>query len=443
MNARPVWSEGLFLRPQHFQAAERAAEGASAARFEGALAAPYGLTALDIPEALTTGGQFQVARLTGILQDGEPVDLPATAPPPPLDVAPDTRDAIVYLTLPARQPGATAFAAPDTPEATAARYLIGEHELIDIADPERGSELIELGTPNFRYGIEEADLAGRTRIGLKRIREVQGKRLIFDEAYIPPVLDIRASPTLAAFLTDTLGRLEQRQDELALRSVDSLAGGSETFASFVLLQALNRWQPELKHLARLDRCHPERLFTAFLGLAGELATFSRAERRPPEFPRYEHADLETSFRPVMEALREWLSRPLTRSAVPLKLEQLGPGRYFSTITDRGLYDQGRFYLAVSARRPLEQVRAQFPGLAKIGSVTRMDRLETSALPGVPLAAVSAPPQQIRTLPNHVYFELDRSHPDWADFATAPSLGLLVAGDWPELSLELWCVRSSR
>jgi type VI secretion system protein ImpJ len=443
VNSRPVWSEGLFLRPQHFQAAERAAEAAVAARFEGGSVASYGLTMLDVPDDLRSGGQFQVARLTAILQDGEPVDIPATAPPPPLDVPADTRDAIVYLTLPARQPGATAFAAPGTAEAATARYLIAEHELIDIADPERNAELVELGTPNLRYGIEEADLAGRTKIGLKRIREVQGKKLIFDEAYIPPVLDIRASATLAAFLTDTLGRLEQRQDELALRSVDSLAGGSETFASFVLLQALNRWQPELKHLAHLERVHPERLFTAFLGLAGELATFSRAERRPPDFPRYDHDDLEACFRPLIEALREWLSRPLARSAVQLKLEQLGPGRYFSTIVDRGLYDQGRFYLAVSARRPLEQVRAQFPGLAKIGSVARMDRLESSALPGVPLAAVSAPPQQIRTLPNYVYFELDRTHSDWADFATAPALGLLVAGEWPDLALELWCVRSVR
>jgi predicted component of type VI protein secretion system len=59
---RIVWSEGLFLRPQHFQAAERAAEAAAAARFDGGQPAPYGLTQLDIPDDLTTGGQFHVAR---------------------------------------------------------------------------------------------------------------------------------------------------------------------------------------------------------------------------------------------------------------------------------------------------------------------------------------------------------------------------------------------
>ena len=35
MNERPVWSEGLFLRPQHFQVAERAGGAALHARLDG------------------------------------------------------------------------------------------------------------------------------------------------------------------------------------------------------------------------------------------------------------------------------------------------------------------------------------------------------------------------------------------------------------------------
>jgi type VI secretion system protein ImpJ len=44
------------------------------------------------------------------------------------------------------------------------------------------------------------------------------------------------------------------------------------------------------------------------------------------------------------------------------------------------------------------------------------------------------------LPGFVYFELDRGVPDWRDFATATALGLHVAGDWPQLTMELWCVK---
>ncbi len=441
MSFRPVWSEGLFLRPQHFQLAERGAASALHARFDGAQAYPWGIVELKLSDDLAQGAQVGIERLVAVLPDGEVVRIPGDAPPPaPFDVDGQVRGDIVYLTLPAEQNGAVAFAYGDAANADIARWHVVEQDAIDVTDPARTSDTIEVGRANLRFGIEEADLTGRIRLGLARIREVQGRRIVWDEAYVPPVLDIRASPVLAGFLIDTIGRLDSRQDELSLRAVEGAEGGTETFAAYLLLQLLNRWQPELRHLSRLDRVHPERLFTAFIALAGELATFTRADRRPEAFPDYDHENLEACFRPVMEALRAGLSTEFTRSAVQLELKQLQPGAYASTITDRTLYDQGRFYLAVATRRPAEQVRQSMPSVVKIGSVARMQQLVQSALPGVPLTPVAAPPPQIRVMPNYVYFELDRSSPDWRDFATAPALGLHIAGDWPDLDLELWCVR---
>ena len=46
-----------------------------------------------------------------------------------------------------------------------------------------------------------------------------------------------------------------------------------------MLQLINRWQPLLRHLADEPTLHPERLYSVFLQLAGDLATF-RDERRP-------------------------------------------------------------------------------------------------------------------------------------------------------------------
>ncbi len=441
MTERPVWSEGLFLRPQHFQLAERGQLSALHARLDGALSYPWGIVELQLSENLAQGAQVGVERLILVLPDGEVVRVPVDAPPPPpFDVHSQVRGEIVYLTLPADQAGAVAFAYGSAPDAGIARYHVVERETIDATDPARAADTIEVGRANLHFGVEEADLTGRIKIGLARIKELQGRRVVWDESYIPPVLDIRASQTLAGFLIDIMGRLDSRQDELSLRAVEGAEGGTETFAAYLLLQLLNRWQPELRHLSRLDRVHPERLFTAFVSFAGELATFTRADRRPTEFPDYDHENLEMCFKPVIEALRAGLSTEFSRSAVQLELKQLQPGAYASTINDRGLYDQGRFYLAVSTRKPAEQVRRSLPSVVKIGSVAKMQQLVQSALPGVPLSPVAAPPSQIRVMPNYVYFELDRSSPDWKDFATAPALGLHIAGDWPELDMELWAVR---
>lgn len=440
MNQHPIWSEGLFLRPQHFQASDSHARRNLHARLDGAAAYPWGIVHLEISDDLASGAQFGIKRLLAVLPDGEVIDIPGTQPPPPpFDITTNVRDEIVYLTLPARQPGALEYAAAIADDAVTARYLIRIANVIDATDPDRGSEAIEIAEPNVRFGIEESDRAGRICLGLARIRELQAKRVIFDDAYIPPSLDLRSCQTLAGFVIDILGRLEQRQDEVSLRAAEPSAG-SNSDAMFLLLIALNRWQPVLRHLARLDRVHPERLYATFISFAGELATFTSAERRPQAFPDYDHENLELCFRPVMEALRVALGVQIGAGAQPLKLVKLAPGAYNSVITDRSLYDSGRFFLAVSSARPAEMVRAQLPALVKIGSITKMEQLVNSAVPGVPLVPIGAPPSQIRALPGYVYFELDRTSPDWRDFATAPALGLHIAGEWPELQMELWCVK---
>jgi type VI secretion system protein ImpJ len=104
-------------------------------------------------------------------------------------------------------------------------------------------------------------------LGLARVREVLNGTVILDDRYIPPALDIRAGGRLAGFLTDIIGRSDQRVDELAVRAVEATDGGAEVFSSFLMLQALNRWTPLLIHLQSLPTVHPERLYEAFVSMA--------------------------------------------------------------------------------------------------------------------------------------------------------------------------------
>lgn len=440
-DSRVAWREGMFLRQQHFQQLDRHIDALVAARTERLRPYPWGLTELKVNQELGKLGKFAVERLSGVLPDGLPFSIPGDLPPPPpLDVPGDVRDAVVYLTLPAHQPGAAEYHDREGRGAAAARYLVDEEEVADAFSDERSRELIEVARPNLTFGVGQDQTYGRVLLGLARIREVHDGVITFDERYVPPALDIRATPRLTGYLSDIIGRAGQRVDELAHRAVEATDGGAETFASFLLLQALNRWTPQLAHLAALPGVHPERLYETFVGMAGELATLTRADRRPPPFPAYNHETLQLTFEPVVEALQAALSAVFDRSALQLDLQQAGPGAYTSRITDHSLYQNGYFYLAVNARAALDDIRGRFPAVAKIGAVQKMRQIVDSALPGVPLRHTPTPPPQLRVIPGYVYFELDRSSPDWRDFATAPALGLHVAGDWPELKLELWCVK---
>lgn len=442
-DSRVAWREGLFLRQHHFQQQDRHIDALVAALTGTLRPYPWGVSELKINENLASLGKFAIERLSGVMSDGLPFSMPGDLPPPPpLDVPADARDAIVYLTLPARQPGAVEFKAREERAAAAARYLVDEVDVIDSFSDDRTREPIELAVPNLSFGITQDQTYGRIVLAVAAIREVQNGALVFDERFIPPALDIRASARLAGFLSDIIGRAEQRVDELAVRAVEATEGGSETFASFLLLQALNRWCGTLRHLRALPAVHPERLYEAFLAMAGELSTLTRADRRPPPLPDYDHEKLQATFEPVFDLLQGSLSAVFDRSALQLDLQMAGPGAYTSRITDHNLYRTGYFYLAVNARASLDDIRARFPSMAKIGPVQRMREIVDSALPGVPLRHTPTPPPQLRVLPGYVYFELDRSAPDWREFARAPALGLHVAGDWPDLKLELWCVKSN-
>lgn len=439
---RVAWREGLFLRPQHFQQLDRAADSRLRARLDAVRPYPWGLTEIAIDEDMASLGKFAIVRARGTMPDGTPFAIPDELPPPdPIDVPADARDVIVSLTLPAAQVGAVEFA--DTEGAGAdARFLVDEIDVVDGFSDERSSEAIDMARPNLRFGITRDQTYGRVCLGVARIREVASKRVMFDDRYIPPSQDIVASQRLKGGLTDIVGRIEQRVDELALRAAEATDGGAETFASFLLLQALNRWVMMLRHLDTLPNVHPERLFESLAGLAGEMATLVKPERKPPLLPGYDHENPQIAFDPLFDLLQSMLSAVFDRSAVQLPLEQAGPGAWVSTIVDRNLYQHGYFYLAVNAAASIDEIRAGFPSIAKLGAVEKMRNIVDSALPGVPLRHTPTPPPQLRVLPGFVYFELDRGVPDWRDFATANALGLHVAGEWPQLKLELWCVKKA-
>ncbi len=142
------------------------------------------------------------------------------------------------LTLPAAQVGAVEFRDIDA-RSHDARYLVDEAEVADAFSDDRTSEPIGLGRPNLRFGITRDQIYGRVTLGLARVREVQNRRVMFDDRYIAPTLDSAAAPRLRGGLADIVGRAGQRAEELALRAVEATDGGSDTFASFLLLQALN------------------------------------------------------------------------------------------------------------------------------------------------------------------------------------------------------------
>lgn len=70
---RVVWSEGMFMNPQHLQQADLYHENLLAARLGAMTPYDWGVVEMEVDEKALSAGQFQLLRFFGILPDGLPV----------------------------------------------------------------------------------------------------------------------------------------------------------------------------------------------------------------------------------------------------------------------------------------------------------------------------------------------------------------------------------
>lgn len=441
-NNRVVWSEGLFLRPQHFQQHERHLE----AWIEGRTAAlrPYswGFTELEIERDLLAIGKLGLRRARGVFPDGTPFAMPENEPlPAPLEIGTQLRDQVVYLALPLRKSGALqSTRAADSAELT--RYRSRDYEARDItSDSVAGTEL-EVAALHTRLMPQSAPADDFARIPVAHVIEARADRQVtLDDRFIPTVLKSGTAGRLATFLMELQGLLHQRAEALAARAVASGRGGASEIADFLMLQIINRYEPVVAHLASNAVLHPEDLYRLALEITGELSTLTAASRRPPQFGTYRHDALRASFEPVINALRSCLSVVMEQNAVPIPLVVKKFGISVASVADQSLFDGASFVLAARADLPSEELRRRFPAQLKIGPVEKIRDLVNLQLPGIGLQAMAVAPRQIPYHAGFAYFELDRHNDLWRTLKGSGGIALHQSGDLPNLAMELWAIRA--
>jgi type VI secretion system protein ImpJ len=438
-----VWQEGMFLRAQHFQQMDRFTARQLQARTAPLRSHPWGLSELTIDRDLLAAGRFALSAASGVMEDGTPFSIPGGADAPlPLELPEGTRNAVVYLALPLQQDGNHEVSTSESGiEDVRARYAVRSFQAFDTHSDSTMPADLSVGRLRLRYLLETTEpVAGYARLGLVRISEVQADRRVqLDDRFIPTCLRVSASAVLANLTAELVGMLDQRGEVLAARLGQPGARGVADITDFLLLQAVNRWQPLLAHWADAGNVHPEALFATLVQVAGELATFTAPGKRASTYPAYRHDDLQRSFAPVVADLRRSLSSVLETNAVAIPLQEPRFGIRVGPLSDRNLL-RNRFVLAVSADIAGDQIRRLFPNKVKVGAVEHIKELVNVSLPGIAVQALPVAPRQIPFRSGAAYFELDRSSPHWQQMATSGGFGIHVSDEFPNLSLELWAIR---
>jgi type VI secretion system protein ImpJ len=438
-----VWTEGMFLQPQHFQQHDRYIEYQIRQRLLATIGYGWGFTSIAIDDAALALGKLSLNSAQGILPDGNAFSVPGNdAAPAALDVPSDARNERVVLAVALQRPGIVESDAEQAAGSMGPRYQVAEVSVGDSNTNVDRDASVQVGRLNLKLMLERDAGEGFATLGVARVIERRAdNKLVLDAQYIPPMLHAPGHPILDGYVRELCGLLHQRGEALAARLAQPGRGGVAEIADFLLLEAVNRSQPLFVQLQQRSVLHPETLYAACLSLAGDLATF-RDKRRPPPFPEYQHDDPARCFRPVIEDLRQSLSMVMEQTAIPIELQDRKYGIRVAIIADTDLQRNANFVLAVASQIPGEALRARFPTQVKIGPVERIRDLVNLQLPGVPLRPLPVAPRQIPYHAGFNYFELDTRNNDlWKQLESSGGLAMHIAGEFPGLELEFWAIRA--
>ncbi|MCC7200308.1 MAG: type VI secretion system baseplate subunit TssK [Gammaproteobacteria bacterium] len=441
-NNKVLWSEGLFLRPQHFQQHDRFVEWLVEQRAGSLRSNAWGFTELQIDQGMLAIGKLAITAAAGVFPDGTPFCMPADDPlPAPIDLDERVRDKTVFLSIPLRRAGSAEFVRGADPTVVA-RFQARDVEANDTSGSRDSSAVLEVGTARTSLLLEDGPLGDYAAIPVVRVLECRAdKRVVLVEQFIPTVLNAHVASRLKSFVSELRGLLHQRGEELSGR-VSAAGQGSSELSNFLMLQAINRYEPLIAHWATSSHLHPEDLFQALVQIGGEFLTFTGDNKRCPEFPPYRHDRLRETFEPVFAALRRSFTAVLVEAATPIQIIASKSRYGFSSamVAERTLLEAGTFVLAVKADMPAEEVRRVFPQQTKVGPGNLIVRLVESQMPGIPLQPLPVAPRQIPYHAGYTYFELDRNGELARAAIAAGGFGMHVGGQFPGLKIEMWGIR---
>jgi len=440
-SSRVAWSQGMFVLPQHFQQHDRYLENIINGRCLGLRPYARGLYSLLIDNHLLKIGKFGLTEIRGIFPDGTPFFMPQDDPlPVPVDIPEGIQDELVFLALPVRREDAAETDSENISD-NLARFRIREREIRDCNFGAEGRVPLQVGSLKTRLLLERDERSGFSCIGLGRILEMgANKEVELDSRYIPSSLNCMTTPVLSAFLREAHGILNTRGEMLARNLIAPGHGGEGEINDFLVLQLINRYQPLVKHFSGVAGLHPEDFFRLLVQLVGELSTFFRDETRPIGFPTYDHDDLQNTFFPLVEELRDLLVRDRMRRAIQIPLSKPKAGIYVARLPDVNLLDNAVFVLAAKAQVSSEVLRHEFPDQVKIGPFEEIRQLVASHLRGIPTEPLPVAPKEIPYRTGFTYFELNKHCEHWRRMHSSGGFAIWIGGDFPELTMELWAIR---
>ncbi len=425
-----LWSDGLFLRTQHFQQQDRFIETMARGTLQAGQLHTSGFRSLVLDSALLAAGQVAVLSARGIFPDGTPFSIPDTMEAPaPLAITADMAGGPVLIGLPIEPAGGVSFD-PAHADATGARY---RGRIMTVRDAVQGgsdAEEIEIAWPQAVLLRPGASVSGYTTLAVTVTEGLRADGSVaLSETFLPPALATGAASWYARLMHEVITGLDQIADAHG-RMV--LGGPGRSVEDLLMLQLANMARPRLAHMMAQDVYHPAELFLELAGLAGSMATYGSSSRRQRELPAYDHMAPGPAFFELADVLRSLI---LSLRYVEPKSRALPVMRHAQNvwkvrIDNPKLLVSSRIVVRVGSDLSEEALRTIFVNQATVGAADDFEGLWKSRLPGIPLKPLHSQPREIPYDGDRLCLELDQKSEHWASLLDAPGFVIGVSGVLP-------------
>jgi type VI secretion system protein ImpJ len=438
---KPVWFEGMYLGPHHFQAQSRYFEDSLNFVTSSLWRDAYGFAGLQFDNDALRNGTVALTHARGLFEDGLAFDLPgADSAPPPRDFTTLFSPVADHLTMHLAVPvNVSDGQNTSRNNGGGARYL-GIDQPMPDQNTGRDEKPITIGRKNLVL-LAEAEVTDQyVSLPLVRLTRDGSGRFEADYSFVPPCLSLSASPTLTDMLRRLIDILDEKStvfsNEQQQRAGVFQAGMSARHvAHYWFLHALNSNVSVLRHFLLSKHVHPQELFREMSRLAGALCTFG-LEVHPRSLPTYDHRDFGAGFAPLDEHIRRHLEIVMPSKAIKIPLHPVESFLYNGEIKDERCIGPSRWILEIHSQIGEADLIERTPKLVKICSARFVLELIKRSLPGLPLNHLAVAPPQIAARVESQYFAVSRGGPCWDHLVQTRQVGIYVPGEIPAPEINL-------
>jgi type VI secretion system protein ImpJ len=441
------WHEGLFLRPQHFQAAERHWSELQATSERWDHPCNYGLASIEFSKDSVANYKFQVHRLSARLRDGTLIEIGSDRELDRIDLKESllgAQDAVVGLKA-AFENEAVVRVLLAVPRLNIGRRNLGREGSAEVSryvettaptqdENDGGNDQdVSLRALNVKFMLSTQDVSGFETIPIAQIRRSGEGEVApqVDTDYIPPVISIEAWPGLGRDLVrgcfDLIGRkVEVLGQQIVNRGVGLDSQHPGDLERILMLSELNRARCVLGVLASAPGVHPLVAYTEMCRVVGQMSLFGPS-RQAAELPAYDHENLGPIFRHVLNQINDLIYTVRDYEFQQRYFVGVGLGMQVS-LDPKWFNSDWEWYIGVNKGDLSRQECLDLlsPGQLdwKFGSSRQVEVLFKQRADGLNLAAVERPIRALPARPEWLYYEVPRNDkPAWRDVQETQTLAL--------------------